>query len=112
MTTLPSVSTHVAGENMSQGHDRRSTGVHVHLALGTIMLVLVAAMLAGRANTARAATTSFASSFEASDRALDWTNTAETDAQGNKKMAGVTGSSRSGIPGSVADKIKAVSASG
>jgi len=76
------------------------------------MLVLVATALAGPVGAAHAATTEFSSSFEAGDRALDWTNTAETDAQGNTKMSGVTGSSRSGIPGSISDKIKAVSASG
>jgi predicted alpha-1,2-mannosidase len=96
---------------MSQGRDRRSAVVHGGLALGTIMLVVIAATLTVAAAAAEAATTEFSSSFEAGDRPLDWTNTAETDAQGNKKMSGVTGSSRSGIPGNISDKIKAVTAS-
>ena len=96
---------------MSQGRNRHCAVVHGGLALGTIMLVVIAATLAVAAAAADAATTEFSSSFEASDRPLDWANTAETDAQGNKKMSGVTGSSRSGIPGSISDKIKAVTAS-
>ena len=83
---------------MSQGRDRHSAPVQGGLALGTIMLVVLAS-LAGPVRAAHAATTEFSSSFEATDRPLDWTSTAETDAQGNKKMSGVTGSSRSGIPG-------------
>ena len=55
------------------------------LALGTIMLVVIAAMLAVAAAAAEAATTEFSSSFEASDRPLDWTSTAETDAAGQQE---------------------------
>ena len=96
---------------MSQGRDRRSAVVHGGRALGTTLIVVIAAALAVTAAAADAATTEFSSSFEASDRPLDWANTAETDAQGNKKTSGVTGSSRSGIPGSISDKIAAVTAS-
>src|SRR4051794_3482710 len=83
------------------------------LVIALTLAAIVAATGIGT-GTARAAgqATDFSSSFEASDRPLDWTNTAETDANGNKKMSGVTGSSRSGIPGSIADKIVAVDASG
>ena len=36
-------------------------------------------------------TVRFFSSFESGDPQPDWTSTAETDAQGNRKMGGVTG---------------------
>ena len=110
---ISSIGTHFAGEeHMSQGHDRRAAAGQARLALKAITLGLVAAALAVPAATAHAATTEFSSSFEASDRPLDWTSTAETDAQGNKKMSGVTGNSQSGIPGSISDKVDAVTASG
>jgi predicted alpha-1,2-mannosidase len=84
---------------MHQGHFR-------------VALAVVTLALAGwQAGSAVAATTEFSSSFESNDRPLDWTNTAETDAQGNKKMSGVTGSSRTGIPGNIADKIVETAAS-
>ncbi len=53
----------------------------------------------------------FSSSFESTDPALSWTSTAETDSAGHKKMSGVTGNSSTGIPGSIADKITATTAS-
>jgi predicted alpha-1,2-mannosidase len=56
-------------------------------------------------------TVRFFSSFESGDPKPDWTSTAETDAQGNRKLGGVTGSSTSGLPGSVMKQVVAVSAS-
>jgi hypothetical protein len=64
----------------------------------------LAALALGLAPQAAAATTEFASSFEPGDRALDWTSTAE-------RQSGVTGSARTGIPGSISDKIAAIAAS-
>nr|WP_203663060.1 GH92 family glycosyl hydrolase [Actinocatenispora rupis] len=64
----------------------------------------------GRGSTA--VDNAFSSSFEATDRPLDWTSTVETDPAGHKRMSGVTGSSSTGIPGSIADKITACTASG
>ena len=71
---------------------------------------LTLALIAAWAPSARAAT-DFYSSFESGDPAPTWENTAETDAQGNKKMSGVTGSSTPGIPGNIRDKVVAVTAS-
>ncbi len=79
---------------------------------GATTLVIAALLLAGAPGAAAATTTEFSSSFEAADRPLDWTSTAETDAQGNKRMSGVTGTSQSGIPGNIAEKISAISANG
>ncbi len=56
--------------------------------------------------------TEFASSFEPADAQPTWTSTAETDAAGNKKMSGVTGSSSAGIPGNIMDKVVEITASG
>jgi predicted alpha-1,2-mannosidase len=53
----------------------------------------------------------FASSFELGDRQLTWTNTAETDAKGNKRMRGVTGNSAVGIPGNIMDRVVETQAS-
>ena len=53
----------------------------------------------------------FASSFEAGDPQPTWTNTAETDAKGRKKMSGVTGNSTAGIPGNIMNKVVEVQAS-
>src|SRR3954452_3720616 len=76
-------------------------------------LWFAAALCAASVTTAaaQAPTTGFSSSFEASDLAPDWENTAETDAAGHKKMAGVTGSSTPGIPGNIRDKVVEVTAS-
>ena len=90
---------------VSPGGESMSRMLSRPLGLGLAALALVLA------SPAAAATTEFSSSFEAGDRALDWTSTAETDAQGNKKQSGVTGSAQTGIPGSVADKITAIAAS-
>ncbi|WP_207782693.1 GH92 family glycosyl hydrolase [Phytoactinopolyspora limicola] len=57
-------------------------------------------------------TTLFFSSFEAEDPRPDWENTAETDADGNKRMSGVTGTPQTGIPGNITDRVEEVRASG
>ena len=75
---------------MSQHHDRRAAAGQAHLALKAVTLGFVAAALAVPAATAHAATTEFSSSFEASDRPLDWTSTAETDAPLMLDVAGMT----------------------
>src|SRR3954468_19181241 len=80
-------------------------GRRVLLAVG-VAIVLMTASAPG----ARAAT-DFFSSFESGDPAPTWESTAETDAHGNKKMSGVTGSSSPGIPGNIRDKVVAVTAS-
>jgi predicted alpha-1,2-mannosidase len=82
-----------------------------HRATRVVLVVATLGLVGWQAGVALAATTEFSSSFEATNRPLDWTNTAETDAAGNKKMSGVTGSSRSGIPGSIADRITEIAAS-
>ncbi|HEU4540421.1 MAG TPA: discoidin domain-containing protein, partial [Jiangellaceae bacterium] len=56
--------------------------------------------------------TAFFSSFEEGEPQPDWENTAETDAGGNKRMSGVTGSPATGIPGNVTDQVVEVRASG
>jgi predicted alpha-1,2-mannosidase len=56
--------------------------------------------------------TDFASSLETADAQPDWANTVETDAKGNKKSDGVTGSASSGIPGNIMDKVDEVTANG
>ena len=61
---------------------------------------------------AQAGGAAFYSSFEPGDPQPTWTNTAETDADGNKKSAGVTGSPPGGIPGNITDKVVEVTASG
>src|SRR3954469_23673639 len=76
-------------------------------------LWLAVALCAASVTTAaaQAPATGFSSSFEASDPAPDWENTAETDAAGHKKMSGVTGSSTPGIPGNIRDKVVEATAS-
>ncbi|WP_200262586.1 GH92 family glycosyl hydrolase [Streptomyces sp. HSG2] len=54
----------------------------------------------------------FASSFEPDDPAPDWQDTVDTDADGRPASSGVDGGYRSGIPGSVADRIVEVRAGG
>ena len=73
-------------------------GRRIYLA-GWLTLALTAAWAPG----AHAAT-DFYSSFESGDPAPTWENTAETDAQGNKKMSGVTGSSTPGSPATSATR--------
>ena len=55
--------------------------------------------------------TDFFNSFEADETAPTWESTAETDANGVKRMSGVTGSSTPGIPGNIRDRVTAVTAS-
>jgi predicted alpha-1,2-mannosidase len=57
-------------------------------------------------------TTDFFTSFEAGEPQPDWENTAETDADGNKRMSGVTGSPPTGIPGNVTERVVEIRASG
>ncbi|MFL5801171.1 MAG: glycoside hydrolase domain-containing protein, partial [Roseiflexaceae bacterium] len=64
------------------------------------------------ATPAADATTDFFSSFEATEPQPDWVNTSETDAHGNKKTSGVTGTPLTGIPGSIMDRVVQVAASG
>jgi predicted alpha-1,2-mannosidase len=71
----------------------------------------LAAVLCALATPAAHAQTDFFTSFEADEPAPTWSDTAETDAEGNKKMSGVTGSSTPGIPGNIRDKVVAVTAS-
>ncbi|MGA8116656.1 MAG: GH92 family glycosyl hydrolase [Actinocatenispora sp.] len=66
---------------------------------------------ATRADGSAARSSTFVTSFEPGDPAPDWTSTAETDPHGRKKAHGVTGNSSTGIPGSIADRISAVTAS-
>lgn len=65
---------------------------------------------AAPADPGRGSRSGFTTSFEANEPKLDWTSTAETH-HGHKKMHGVTGSSSTGIPGSISDKIAKVTAS-
>ena len=73
---------------------------------GAIAAVLVAtpAALAGPGD--------FYSSFEDGDPAPTWTDTVDTDQDGNERAAGVTGPTRDGLPGDVTDKVIAVRANG
>jgi predicted alpha-1,2-mannosidase len=54
----------------------------------------------------------FYSSFEDGEPAPTWTDTVDTDANGNERSAGVTGPKRSGLPGDVSDKLIGAEASG
>ena len=76
------------------------------LLAGWLAVALWAAWVPGAS-----AATEFFSSFEDSEPAPTWENTAETDAAGNKKMSGVTGSSTPGIPGNIREQVVAVTAS-
>jgi predicted alpha-1,2-mannosidase len=79
------------------------------LAAAALALVLMAVTPSAALGT----TTDFFSSFEAADPQPDWTNTAETDAQGNEKASGVTGPvSSGGIPGNIMSRVVEVTASG
>ncbi len=68
----------------------------------------VASATASQANGT--VTTDFASSFEAADPQPTWSDAVE-EVDGEKKTGGVTGQPTSGIPGSVMDKVVAVTAS-
>ncbi|HWL84856.1 MAG TPA: glycoside hydrolase domain-containing protein, partial [Polyangiaceae bacterium] len=64
-----------------------------------------------RADAARAnRKTDFFSSLEAADPPPAWTNTVETDANGQKKALGVSGPKATGIPGNVTDQVDTVTA--
>jgi predicted alpha-1,2-mannosidase len=54
----------------------------------------------------------FYSSFEEGDPAPAWTDTVETDADGEERASGVTGPTRDGLPGDVTDKVISVEANG
>ncbi|MFY1669737.1 GH92 family glycosyl hydrolase [Plantactinospora sp. WMMB334] len=56
--------------------------------------------------------TEFHSSFEPADPQPTWTNSAEVDAAGRKRMSGVTGSPVTGIPGNLTDRVTEVTGSG
>lgn len=53
----------------------------------------------------------FFTSFEEGDPQPDWENTAEIDADGDKRMSGVRGNPPTGIPGNLVDEIAEVTAS-
>src|SRR6266540_704396 len=57
-------------------------------------------------------TTLFATSFEPTEAQPTWINTVETDAAGTKKASGVDDTFSRGIPGSIADKVVQIQASG
>jgi predicted alpha-1,2-mannosidase len=76
-----------------------------------LMAGWLAAVACAVAAPAAQAQTDFFNSFETSDTAPTWESTAETDANGNKRMSGVTGSSTAGIPGNIRDRIVRVTAS-
>ena len=75
-----------------------------------VAVVLAAALTCAWVPTAGAAT-DFFSSFEASESPPTWESTAETDANGVKRMSGVTGSSTADIPGNIREQVTAVTAS-
>ncbi|QIJ65265.1 GH92 family glycosyl hydrolase [Streptomyces sp. JB150] len=54
----------------------------------------------------------FASSFEAEDAAPDWVSTAETAPDGTRRVSGVDGGYRTGVPGDVTERVTEVRASG
>jgi predicted alpha-1,2-mannosidase len=54
----------------------------------------------------------FASSFEAGDAPLRWTDTVEADGQGRKRAQGVVGPAPAGLVGNFLDKVAAVTANG
>ena len=78
---------------------------------GFFMAGWLAAALMASAAPAAQAQTDFFNSFEADETAPTWESTAETDADGVKRMSGVTGSSTPGIPGNIRDRVTAVTAS-
>ncbi|PVG81801.1 alpha-mannosidase [Nocardioides gansuensis] len=57
-----------------------------------------------------AAAAAFASSFETTDRALDWTSATETRPDGSAWTAGVTGATGIALQGDVTDQVAAVTA--
>lgn len=97
---------------MKQGHRRELSLSATCAAALVITMAVPAAAVGGRPAQAPSVTTDFFSSFEDTDPPPDWVNTAETDAAGNKKSSGVTGSPTTGIPGSIMDRVVGVTASG
>ena len=89
---------------------RRARAVAVGATVGLLVAVPLPAM--AHAPTAPAADPAplFASSFEPTDPQPAWTNTVETDSAGNKKASGIDGTSVTGIPGNLADKVIAIQA--
>jgi predicted alpha-1,2-mannosidase len=83
----------------------------------TFTTVAVAAALLGAPPAAFAAPPAptdpppFTTSFEANEPPPTFSNTVETDASGRKKADGVDGTSAQGIPGNLADKVVAITAS-
>ena len=61
---------------------------------------------------ARAEGAAFSSSFEAGDPQPTWTDTPEVGPDGRPKSANITGALPGGIPGSLADKVVEIAASG
>ncbi|OLB77055.1 MAG: alpha-mannosidase [Actinobacteria bacterium 13_2_20CM_2_71_6] len=84
---------------------------------GAVVAMLVAVPLPGFAGPPTAPQPAdpaplFASSFEPAGQQPAWSNTVETDAAGNRKTAGIDGTSSRGIPGNLADKVVEIAASG
>ena len=78
--------------------------------LSAIACTLTAALLATPA--ALAGPGDFYSSFEDGDPALTWTDTVDTDQNGDQRSSGVTGPTRDGLPGDVTEKVIAITANG
>jgi predicted alpha-1,2-mannosidase len=78
--------------------------------LSALACGLAAVLIASPAASAGAG--DFYSSLEDGEPAPTWTNTVDTDADGNERTAGVTGPKRSGLPGDVTDKVVSVRANG
>src|SRR4029450_485546 len=97
---------------MKQGHRRELSLSATCAAALVITMAVPAAAVGGRPAQAPSVTTDFFSSFEDTEPPPDWVNTAETDAAGNKKSSGVTGSPTTGIPGSIMARVVGVTASG
>jgi len=76
--------------------------------LSAVLLSTVVAMPAAAAEP----TTHFFTSFEEGDPQPDWVDTVETDAEGNERMSGVTGSPVMLIPGNVTHRVQEVRARG
>src|SRR4029453_6069914 len=89
---------------MKQGHRRELSLSATCAAALVITMAVPAAAVGGRPAQAPSVTTDFFSSFEDTDPPPTWVNTAETDAAGNKKSSGETGSPANGIPGSIMDR--------
>jgi predicted alpha-1,2-mannosidase len=73
-----------------------------------VPLALVAGLTIG--SPARAAESSFASSFETDDPQPAWTDTVETGPDGQPRADGVDGNVQVGIPGSLRERVVAIAA--